>query len=229
MTSMRQKFVIVALLVAAVIFSWNLYKIFLVLPDDAEQGGIYRILFFHVPALWAGMLAFLVAFIGSIAYLAKKDLKYDYLSVATVEVGLTFSVVGTAMGMLWARPVWGIWWTWDARLTSMFICILLYAGYLLLRRAIPELRQRAQFAAIFSIFAFVDIPIVWYSIRWWRTQHPQPIIEGQGSIDPAMKAVMYSNLIPMLCLGAALVALRMYQEEVQYAVEKLRRRIHAAN
>jgi heme exporter protein C len=226
MTSMRQKFVIVALLVAAVIFSWNLYKIFLVLPDDAEQGGIYRILFFHVPALWAGMLAFLVAFIGSIAYLAKKDLKYDYLSVATVEVGLTFSVVGTAMGMLWARPVWGIWWTWDARLTSMFICILLYAGYLLLRRAIPELRQRA---AIFSIFAFVDIPIVWYSIRWWRTQHPQPIIEGQGSIDPAMKAVMYSNLIPMLCLGAALVALRMYQEEVQYAVEKLRRRIHAAN
>lgn len=226
---MRQKFILAALLVTAVLFSWNLYKIFLVLPDDAEQGGIYRILFFHVPALWTGMLAFLVAFVGSIGYLTRKDLQYDYLSVATVEVGLTFSVVGTAMGMLWARPVWGIWWTWDARLTSMFICILLYVGYLLLRRAIPELRQRAQFSAIFSIFAFVDIPIVWYSIRWWRTQHPQPIIEGQGSIDPAMKAVMYSNLIPMLCLAAALVALRMYQEEVQHTVERLRRRIHATS
>lgn len=224
---MRQKWILAALALAAVMFSWNLYKIFLVLPDDAEQGAIYRILYFHVPSLWTGMLAFLVAFVGSIGYLAKKELRYDYLSVASVEVGLTFSVVGTAMGMLWARPVWGIWWTWDPRLTSMFICILLYVGYLLLRRAIPEIRQRAQFSAIFSLFAFVDIPIVWYSIRWWRTQHPQPIIGGEGSIDPAMRAVLYSNLIPMLCVAAVLIAIRMYQEEVQFALDRLRRRVHA--
>jgi len=225
---MRQKFILLALLIAAVMFSWNLYRIFLVLPDDAEQGAIYRVLFFHVPALWAGMLAFFVAFVGSIGYLVKKELHYDYLSVANVEVGLVFSIIGTVMGMIWARPVWGIWWTWDARLTSMFICILLYLAYILLRRAISEPRQRAQFCAIFSIFAFVDIPIVWYSIRWWRTQHPQPIVGEPGAIDPAMKSVLYTNLIPMVCLVAALVAIRMYQEETQFTLDRLRRRVNAA-
>jgi heme exporter protein C len=222
-----QPWIFVALLVAAAMLTRNLYQIFLVLPDDAEQGGIYRILFFHVPALWAGMLAFFAAFVTSIAYLVKKEMRYDHFSVAAIEVGLLFSVIGTVMGMLWARPVWGIWWTWDARLTSMFICILLYFGYLILRRAVSEARQRAQFAAIFSIFAFVDIPIVWYSIRWWRTQHPQPIVGEPGAIDPAMKNVLYTNLIPMLCIVAVLVAIRMYQEELEFAMERLRRRVNA--
>lgn len=224
---MRQKWMIGALAVAAIVFARNLYQIFLVLPDDAEQGAIYRVLFFHVPALWAGMLAFFTGFMASLAYLMKRELRYDHLSVASIEVGLMFSIVGTVMGMLWARPVWGIWWTWDARLTSMFICILLYFGYLILRRAVPEARQRAQFAAIFSVFAFVDIPIVWYSIRWWRTQHPQPIVGQPGAIDPAMKNVLYTNLIPMLCVAAVLVAMRMYQEELAFGVERLRRRVSA--
>lgn len=228
MIVMRQNWIFAALLVAMLVLARNLYQIFMVLPDDAEQGAIYRILFFHVPALWAGMLAFFVGFVASIAYLVKKELRYDHLSVASIEVGLMFSVVGTVMGMLWARPVWGIWWTWDARLTSMFICILLYFGYLILRRAVPESHQRAQFAAIFSIFAFVDIPIVWYSIRWWRTQHPQPIVGEAGAIDPAMKNVLYTNLIPMLCIAAVLIAMRMHQEELEFAVERLRRRVNAA-
>lgn len=224
---MRNKLILAALLLAGLVLARNLYQIFLVLPDDAEQGAIYRILFFHVPALWAGMLAFFVACMGSIAYLVKRDLTFDHLTVASVEVGLMFSVLGTAMGMIWARPVWGIWWTWDARLTSMFICILLYFGYLILRGAVPETRQRAQITAIFSIFAFVDIPIVWYSIRWWRTQHPQPIVGEPGAIDPSMKNVLYTNLIPMLCIAAALILIRMHQEELEFQLERLRRKVNA--
>lgn len=224
---MRSKLILAALLLAAIVLARNLYQIFLVLPDDAEQGAIYRILYFHVPALWAGMIAFFVACMASVAYLIRKDLVHDQLSVASVEVGLMFSIAGTVMGMFWARPVWGIWWTWDARLTSMFICILLYFGYLILRRAVPETRQRARMSAIFSIFAFVDIPLVWYSIRWWRTQHPQPIVGQPGAIDPAMKNVLYTNVIPMLCIAAALIVIRMHQEELGLRVERLRRKVNA--
>lgn len=109
----------------------------------------------------------------------------------------------------------------------MFICILLYFGYLILRRAVPETRQRARMSAIFSIFAFVDIPLVWYSIRWWRTQHPQPIVGQPGAIDPAMKNVLYTNVIPMLCIAAALIVIRMHQEELGLRVERLRRKVNA--
>ncbi len=224
---MRSKLILAALLLAALVLARNLYEIFMVLPDDAEQGAVYRILFFHVPALWAGMLAFFTGCMAGIAYLVKKDLTQDHLSVASIEVGLMFSIVGTVMGMVWARPVWGIWWTWDARLTSMFICILLYFGYLVLRRAVPETHQRARMSAIFSVFAFADIPIVWYSIRWWRTQHPQPIVGEPGAIDPAMKNVLYTNLIPMLCIAAALIVIRMHQEEISLQVERLRRKVNA--
>ena len=224
---MRSKWILAALALAALVLGRNLYQIFMVLPDDAEQGAVYRILFLHVPALWTGMLAFFTGCMASIAYLVKKDLAQDHLSVASIEVGLMFSIIGTVMGMVWARPVWGIWWTWDARLTSMFICILLYFGYLILRRAVPETHQRARISAIFSIFAFADIPIVWYSIRWWRTQHPQPIVGEPGAIDPAMKNVLYTNLIPMLCIAAALIVIRMHQEEIGLQVERLRRKVNA--
>lgn len=224
---MRRNLILAALVLAGAVLVRNLYQIFLVLPDDAEQGAIYRILFFHVPALWAGMLAFFTGCMASVAYLIKRDLVHDHLSVASIEVGLMFSIAGTVMGMFWARPVWGIWWTWDARLTSMFICILLYFGYLILRRAVPETRQRAQMSAIFSIFAFVDIPIVWYSIRWWRTQHPQPIVGQPGAIDPSMKNVLYTNVIPMICIAAVLILIRMHQEELTLQVERLRRKVNA--
>ncbi len=122
--------------------------------------------------------------LASILFLVTKNFKFDALAVAVTEVGLAFLAGNLITGSIWGRVAWGIWWAWDARLTSALVCWLLYAGYLMLRQAIEEPTQRATFAAVFSIFAFIDVPIVIFSIKWWRTQHPQPVFWGGGSMPP---------------------------------------------
>lgn len=224
---MKQKLIYAACLIGAWLVAANLAVMLLVLPDEAEQGAIYRIIFFHVPAAWSAFLGFLAAAIASVVYLVKRDLWHVAFAVSVTEVGLVFGAVNLITGMLWGRIIWGIWWTWDPRLTSMLVCWLLYAGYLMLRRAVEEPAQRAKVAAVFSIFAFADVPIVWFSIRWWRTQHPQPVFGGGGSMDPAMYKMMFANWIPMLLLFAALVALRLRQERAQGEIDALRRQAHA--
>jgi len=130
-------------------------------------------------------------------------------------------------GSIWGRIIWGIWWTWDARLTSALVCWLLYAGYLMLRRAIEEPTQRATFAAVYSIFAFTEVPIVIFSIKWWRTQHPQPVFWGGGSIPGEWYATALLNLLAMVLLGIVLCAIRLRQEETQREIDSLRRYAHA--
>ncbi len=164
---------------------------------------------------------------ASVIYLAGKNLRYDALAVAVTEVGLAFATANLVTGMIWGRIIWGIWWTWDPRLTSMLVCWLLYAGYLMLRRAVEEPTQRAKVAAVFSIFAFADVPIVWFSIKWWRTQHPQPVVWGGGSMDPSMWRMLFLNWVPLLLLFGVLAALRMRQEQAQREMDALRRQAHA--
>jgi len=223
----KEKLLYTACLVAAWLLLANLAVILLVLPDEAEQGAIYRIIFFHVPAAWSAFLGFLVAALASVAYLVKRNLWFDALAVSVTEVGLAFSIVNLITGMIWGRIIWGIWWTWDARLTSMLVCALLYAGYLMLRRAVEEPAQRAKFSAVFSIFAFIDVPIVWFSIQWWRTQHPQPVIRGGGSMDPAMYKMMFANWVPLLLLFVVLSVVRLRQERARGEIDALRREAHA--
>jgi heme exporter protein C len=188
---------------------------------------IYRIIFFHVPAAITAMLCASVTFVTSALYLVTKNLKYDGISVAVTEVGLAFLAANLVTGSIWGRIIWGIWWTWDARLTSALVCWLLYAGYLMLRRAIEEPTARARISSVFNIFAFVDVPIVIFSIKWWRTQHPQPVFWGGGSIDPAMKTTALLNLIALILLAAVLSLIRLRQEEVQREIDSLRRYAHA--
>ncbi len=224
---MRGKTLIVLCGLAAALLARNLYVMLLELPDEAAQGPIFRIIFFHVPAAWTAFLAFLGAAGASLLYLLRKDLRYDAFAVALTEVGLAFAAANLATGMIWGRIIWGIWWTWDPRLTSMLVCWVLYAGYLTLRHAVEEPGQRARVAAVVSILACVDVPIVFFSIRWWRTQHPQPVVWGGGSMDPAYWNMLFLNWIPLLLLGAVLTALRMRQESWQREIEGLRRRAHA--
>jgi len=165
---MRQKAMIVMLALAAALLVRNLYNIS-VLPDETNQGQIFRIIFFHVPAAVVAMVGSAVALLASVMFLIKKDFKYDALAVAVTEVGLAFLAVNLVTGSIWARVIWGVWWAWDPRLTSALICWILYAGYLILRQSLEEPTQRATFAAVYSIFAFTDVPIVYFSIRWWRT------------------------------------------------------------
>jgi heme exporter protein C len=197
------------------------------LPPEASQGAIFKIIFFHVPMAMTAMLCSFVALTGSVMFLLTKNFKYDALAVAVTEVGLAFLAANLVTGSIWGRVIWGIWWAWDARLTSALVCWLLYAGYLALRNAIEEPTQRATFAAVFSIFAFIDVPIVIFSIKWWRTQHPAPVFWGGGSIPGAWAALAGWNWLAMIMLGAVLIAVRLRQEDSQREIDSLRRMAHA--
>src|SRR5579871_5324947 len=224
---MRNKILYGLGLIAAALLARNIYKIFMVLPDEAAQGMIFRILFFHAPMAMTAMLGSAVGLIASVGFLLTKNFKYDAIAVAVTEVGLAFLAANLVTGSIWGRIIWGIWWTWDARLTSALVCWLLYAGYLMLRHAIEEPTQRATVAAVFNIFAFVDVPIVIFSIKWFRTQHPQPVLWGGGSIDPAMKSTAGLNLLALVLLAVILTLIRLRQEETQREIDSLRRYAHA--
>jgi heme exporter protein C len=227
---MREKAIYVLSAAAAVLLVRNLYVILLGLPDEAQQGPIYRILFFHLPSAITCFVGFLAAGIASVIYLVNKNLRYDAIAAASTEVGLAFATVVLVTGSIWARIIWGIWWTWDARLTSMLVCWLLYASYLMLRRAVAEPTQRARFSAVLSIFAFSDVIIVWKSIEWWRTQHPGPVLSirtGGGHMDPAMEAAIYWNLLALLLFAIVLVLVRIRQEELRGEIDGMRQAAHA--
>src|SRR5512144_1652946 len=224
---MRDKILYGLGLAAAVLLARNIYKIFMVLPDEAAQGMIFRILFFHAPMAMTAMLGSAVGLVASVGFLLTKNFKYDAIAVAVTEVGLAFLAGNLITGSLWGRVIWGIWWTWDARLTSALVCWLLYAGYLMLRRAIDEPTQRATFAAVFSIFAFIDVPIVIFSLKWWRTQHPQPVFWAGGSFPKDWSMIMLWNLLAIMALCAVMAAVRLRQEEAQREIDSLRRMAHA--
>jgi heme exporter protein C len=157
-------------------------------------------------------------------------MRYDAVAAASTEVGLAFATIVLVTGSIWARIIWGIWWTWDARLTSMLVCWLLYASYLMLRRAVAEPAQRARFSAVLSIFAFTDVIIVWKSIEWWRTQHPGPVLSirtGGGRIDPAMESAIYWNLLALMLFAIVLVLVRIRQEETRREIDGMRQAAHA--
>jgi heme exporter protein C len=206
------------------------YASFFIAPTDAKQGLIYRILFLHVASAWTGLTAFLIGFVGNLLYVWKRQPRWDWLGVSAVEVGLAFTTVVLVTGPIWAHPVWGIWWTWDARLTSTFIMWLLYVSYLLLRTLVEEPDRRALFSALFGIFAFLDVPLVFGSIRWWRTQHPQPIVMGgaDSGMDPVMFRVLMFAWLAMLALMTLLLRQRYRLEAMRSEVETMRHELEAA-
>ena len=196
-------------------------------PEEVNQGAIFKIIFFHVPMAITALTCATVAFVSSILFLVTRKFQFDALAVAVTEVGLAFLAGNLITGSIWGRVAWGIWWAWDARLTSALVCWLLYAGYLMLRNAIEEPTQRATFAAVFSIFAFIDVPIVIFSIKWWRTQHPQPVFWGGGSFPPDWSLHFRWNVLAMMLLGIVMVAIRLRQEDAQREIDSLRRTAHA--
>src|SRR5271167_3373494 len=142
------------------------YAAFFIAPTERTMGVLQRIFYFHAATAWAGMDAFFLCFACNLLYVFKRQQKYDSLGVASAEVGLACTTVVLLTGPIWAKPAWGIWWTWDARLTSTFVLWLLYVSYLLLRSLIEEPDRRALLSALFGIFAYIDVPIVFFSILW---------------------------------------------------------------
>ena len=181
--------------------------IFLFAPTDALQGEVQRIFYLHVSSAIAAYGCFAVVLLGGIIYLRSGSLAADRLARAGALVGLVFTTVTLVMGMLWAKPIWGTFWAWDARLTSTLVLWIIYAGYLLVRRLAEPGRQAARIAAVVGIFGFVDVPIVHFSVTWWRTQHPGPVIVNDA-LPPEMLATFLFTMACTLALAAALIAIR---------------------
>ena len=206
------------------------YGALYVAPTERTMGTIQRIFYIHVPSAWTGLTAFFICFLANLFYVFGRQPKWDWLAVSAAEVGLAFTTVVLVTGPVWAHPVWGIWWTWDARLTSTFVLWLLYVSYLLLRTLVEEPDRRALFSALFGIFAFIDVPLVFGSIRWWRTQHPQPVIMGgAGSgLEPTMRWVLLFSWLAMLSLMALLLWARYGVEAMRDELETLQRDVETA-
>jgi heme exporter protein C len=203
------------------LLGWGFYQAWFVAPVDAMQGEIYRIIFYHVPSASVAFLFFGVSLCGSIGYLAWRRNHADWAQIADAwalagaEVGVVFCTVVLVTGPIWGRRAWGIWWTWDARLTTTTVLWLIYVSYLLLRRFAAG-AQVQTLAAVLGIFGAVDVPIVYMSNRWWRTQHPAPVFggdEGSGMAGPMLAAFLW-NMLAWLAWGILILVLR-YRVERQ--------------
>jgi heme exporter protein C len=213
---MRRAFVLLSLFTLALL-SYALYQAMVVAPTEATMGEVQRIFYYHVPSAVVAFTLFFLNFVFSIAYLARRAPKIDALAVTTAEVGVVFCSVVLVTGPLWARPVWGIWWTWDARLTSTLLLWLIYVSYLLLRRYSTS-GQTPLLAAVLAVFGFLDVPFVYLANRLFRTQHPQPVYFGGGGADPRMTHALLINMAAFMCF-ALLVCW------VRYGIERTRQEL----
>jgi len=211
---------------AWLVFAGVLAALFLGLvyaPPDAVLGETQRILYFHVASAWNGLLAFLVVFVGGIAYLATGRLDWDRLNLASAEVGELFTTVAVVTGSIWARSAWGVWWEWEPRLTSAFVLWLMYAALLLTRRLVEEPGRRARYTAVFGLVAFIDVPVVFMSIRWWRSVHPVVIQAGQINLEPPMVLALVTAVLAFTLLYVLLLGMRMRLDALETRVAELKR------
>jgi heme exporter protein C len=226
--SMLRTVVFAGLLFAAIaLTAWGA---FYYAPIERTMGPIQKIFYLHLPSAFTSFCALGIGFYANLMYVFRREAKWDWLGVSCAEVGLAFISVVLISGPIWAHPVWGIWWTWDARLTLTFVLWLLYASYLLLRGMLDEPERRALMSALFGIFAFLDVPLVYFSIRWWRTQHPQPVIlGGAGSgLDPRMRVAYLLVWAAFLGLMVLLIRSRYRLEMMRAEAEELRREIEVS-
>src|SRR5271156_4440212 len=215
---MKRAFPILAVLTGALL-SYALYQALVVAPTEQTMGNVQRIFYYHVPSAWTAFILFSINFVASIVYLIRRNAKADMLALVTAEVGVVFCTVNLVTGPIWARPVWGIWWTWDLRLTLTLVLWLIYVSYIVLRR-FSSSGQTPLLAAVLAVFGALDVPLVYFSIWFFRTQHPQPVIGGGGSLDPRMLHAFLINLFAFSCFGAMVCWWRYRLEWLQREVEK---------
>lgn len=213
------------LILTAVWMIVALYMIFLYAPQEASMGEVQRIFYIHVPSAWTAGTAYFLVFLGSVGYLWKRSPFADELAYAAGEVGFIFCSCVLVTGPLWAKPVWGIWWTWDARLTLTFVLWLLFVAYLMLRSYVDRPGRASVLAAVVGIIGFVDVPLDYMAIRWWRTQHPQPVIAGgEGSgLEPRMLITFLVCVGAFHCLFSYLLRQRLRLGKARRELSALRR------
>jgi len=203
-----------------------IYMVFVYVPSDRVQGVVQRIFYFHVPLAMLTFVAFGLVAVASIGFLWRGTREWDRLAHSSAEVGMLFCTLVLVTGPIWARPIWGTWWTWDARLTTTLILWLIYAAYLMLRSTSGPGDQGARYAAILGIVGALDIPIINRSVYWWRTIHPAVLITregGSGLSDPRMQATFAVCMLAFLLLFLWLLWVRNESVRLRDAVEDLRR------
>ncbi|MGH9340163.1 MAG: cytochrome c biogenesis protein [Acidobacteriota bacterium] len=191
------------------LFILALYGAFLYAPTEREMGEVQRIFYFHVGAAWNAFLAFFVVFIAGILYLVTSKPVWDKVAAASVEIGVVFTTIVLTTGPIWAKPVWNTWWPWgDPRVTTTLVLWLIYIAYLILRSSLLEGEKKYKFSAVFGIVGFINVPIVWMSIRWWRTIHPVVITSTGAKLEPEMVQALAVAVVAFTCLYATLLLLR---------------------
>jgi heme exporter protein C len=192
-------------------------------PADAAQGDVQRIMYVHVPSAWIAYAAFFVTLVGGILYLARRDLAYDRIAAASAEIGLVFTGLTIVSGAIWGKATWGKWWDWDPRLTTTAILFVIYAGYLLLRQSIVDRARRARLAAVLGIVGFINVPVVHFSVLWWRGLHQAPTVlrPGDPTIDHVMLAELIASLLSFSLVYVWLLGRRIELEVRQDAAESI--------
>ncbi len=198
-----------------------LYLVFIYVPTEKEMGIVQRVFYLMVPMGWLALLAFLIVFIGSILYLVKRESKWDILAHSSAEIGIVFTTLALITGSIWAKPIWGVWWTWEPRLTATLVLWLIYLAYLMVRSYATEEQRGARFAAVVGIIGFVDIPIIALATTLWRGIHPGPVI-FQGGLAPAMLLTLQVSIVAFTVLYVILLMQRVSLKNSEMEVKRLK-------
>ena len=191
----------------------------LVAPRDAVQGQPQRLMYVHVPAAWTAYLSFAVVLVASLAYLWQRDLRWDARAQAAAELGAGLTALTLALGSLWGRPVWGVWWAWDPRLVSTAVLLLVYVGYLGVRGLSVDPHANARRAAVVGVLGFIEVPVVHFSVLWWRSLHQPPTVLQPGSppIAAPMLAALLTGVAAFTLLAAWIYLRRLTQLRLRAA------------
>ncbi len=191
-----------------------LYMALFYAPREATMGDAQRIFYFHVPSAWIGFLSFFIVFVASVLFLLKRERKWDALALSAAEIGVVFTTLVLLTGPIWAKAAWGTYWVWDARLTTTLVLWLIYVGYLMLRSSVDDMK-RARMAAVLGIIGFLDVPIIYLSVTWWRTMHPTLLVSETGGLDDAMRTTLMVALLSFTLLFAWVLLIRVRLEQTR--------------
>lgn len=186
-------------------------------PTDSLMGEVQKLMYVHVPAAWNSFIAFFVVFVSSVLYIIRKKMFWDHLAAGAAEVGVVLTALTLSLGSIWGRPTWGVWWTWDARLTTTAILLFLYVGYLVFRGFLTDRDQRAKLSAPLGMLIFLNVPIVYMSVRWWRTLHQ--VQSSPSTIDPAMVLSLRLNAFAFLFVLILLITYRFRLNRLREQLE----------
>ncbi len=203
----------------------NLYFIFMWAPTEQVMGHVQRIMYFHVAIAWVAFLAFFIVFIGSVMYLWKRNPWWDSLAHSAAEIGVVFATLVLITGTIWMRPVWGVWWTWEPKLTTSVILWLIYIVYLMVRAYAPNRTQAGVYSGVLGVVGFVDVPIVYFAATWWRSVHPGTVVgpfAEPGSLDGDMRTALLFSVITFTLLFAYVLKNRLSLKIAEDMVKQTR-------